>query len=349
MRTPGLSLVVAALAAVVSPCRAQDPDPLVVCATTPNLGALVREIAAGTDVDVHVFAKPTQDPHFVRALPSFVKELSQAELLVVVGLDLEAGWAPALIERARNPAVRRGQPGYLDASTAVRPLGVPDAGTDRSAGDVHPRGNPHFLMDPVSGVAVADAIAIRLGELRPGERERYAANAADLRRRVGGVVFGPELAEVYDFTKLLQLHRADRLRAFLEGQGDLAKLGGAMRILVDARGARVLADHDAWRYLADSFGFETVGFLEPGPGIPPSTSHLRALIERTATTPVRAILRVPYFDARAVDFVAKETGTPAIVLAHQVGALPDTDDYIAMVEENLARLARAIGGESSGG
>jgi len=129
-------------------------DPLRVCATTPDLGSLVREVG-GSDVSVTVFAKATEDPHFVEPRPSFVVNLRDADLLVVVGLDLEIGWLPPLVLAARNRAILAGGRGYLDASAAIDPDEVPTVAIDRSMGDVHPLGNPHYLTDPLKGLEVA--------------------------------------------------------------------------------------------------------------------------------------------------------------------------------------------------
>jgi ABC-type Zn uptake system ZnuABC Zn-binding protein ZnuA len=222
---------------------------------------------------------------------------------------------------------------------------------DRSAGDVHVSGNPHYLVDPVSGALVADQLAARLGDLRPASRAAFEGRAAALRIRLGTLLFGAELAEAYDFTKLARLQQAGRLQEFLDSQGQRDRLGGVLRDFTAFRDAPVIADHDAWRYLTTQLGLRTIGFLEPRPGIPPSTSHLRELCDRAQVERPRALLHVAYFEPRAIDFVVEATGVRAVTLAHQVGALEGTGDYVAMVRENIARLAAALsaGTDSSGG
>lgn len=331
-------LSVLTLAASSLPAQAE----LTVCATTPNLGALVRTVSEGTPVDVQVFARPTQDPHFVRALPSFIRQLSEADLFVLVGLELESGWVPALLDQARNADILPGGRGYFDASTAIRPLGVPNVDIDRTFGDVHARGNPHYLVDPVSGSMVADALADRLGQLLPAHRERFGANAAALRAKLGTMLVGEELAAAYDFRKLAQLRAAGRLGAFLAAQEQSDLLGGIYARYPEGQDLPVLADHDAWRYVAATLGLRTIGFLEPRPGIPPTTAHLRGLVDLAEAEQPKALLHAPYFEARAIAFVVEATGVPAVELAHQVGALPGTEDYVALVRTNFERIVACL-------
>lgn len=340
MRIPTALLFVAALAA---PAPAQDasaaPGPLVVCATTPNLGALLRAVAAD-DVELTVFCKPTQDPHFLLALPSFVKALSKAELLVFEGLELETGWLPALVDAARNPDLRAHARGSFDASSAIEP--IRSTATDRSAGDVHALGNPHYLVDPLGGIAVAHALAAKLGELRPQRREAYAAAAAALQERIGALLFGDELAARFDERKLGALQSHGRLDAFLEQQGLADSLGGVLGRTRKHRGARVVVDHDAWPYLLRTLQLETAGFLEPYPGTAPSTRHLGRLVEALRARPARVLLHVPYFEPGPIAFVTDATGIRSIALAHQAGALPSTGDYEAFVRRNLEAIADGL-------
>ena len=338
MRHATSILTVLALAA--SSLSAQTE--LSVCATTPNLGAIVRTISEGTPVSVQVFARPTQDPHFVRALPSFIRQLAEADLFVLVGLELESGWVPALLDQARNADVLPGGRGYFDASTAIRPLGVPNVDVDRTFGDIHARGNPHYLVDPVSGSMVADALADRLGQLLPAHRERFRSNAAGLRLQLGSMLVGDELAAAYDFRKLAQLRAAGRLTAFLASQEQADALGGFYAAFPEGNDLPVLADHDAWRYVAATLGLRTIGFLEPRPGIPPTTAHLRSLVDLARAEHPKALLHAPYFEARAIAFVAEAASVQPVELAHQVGALPGTEDYVAMVRRNFERIVACL-------
>ncbi|MEW6271599.1 MAG: zinc ABC transporter substrate-binding protein, partial [Thermodesulfobacteriota bacterium] len=204
----------AVVAAPFAPgAAAQDDAPLRVCATTPDLGALVREVG-GDQVEVTVFVKGTEDPHFAEAKPSFVKQLSEADLLVQNGLDLEIAWVPPLLRQARNARILPGGAGFLDAATAIgQPLEIPTSAVDRSMGDVHPRGNPHYLLDPMRGLAVAQAIAAKLSALRPGRSAEFGARLAAFRDELHRRLVGPGLAARYgaDVPKLLLLYEKRRL------------------------------------------------------------------------------------------------------------------------------------------
>ena len=168
MNRPSLRGAFALLLGLVTPSselRAEQ-EPLRVCATTADLGSLVRQIG-GDQVTLTVFAKPTEDAHFVEAKPSYVKSLHDADLLVLTGLELEVGYLPVLIRNARNERVVRSAPGYVDASAVIEPREVPTGTIDRSQGDVHPFGNPHYLTDPLNGLRVAALLRDKLGEVRP--------------------------------------------------------------------------------------------------------------------------------------------------------------------------------------
>jgi ABC-type Zn uptake system ZnuABC Zn-binding protein ZnuA len=317
--------------------------PLQVCATVPELGLLTREVG-GDEVGVVVFSKGTEDPHFVEARPSFVKDLSRADLLVVVGLDFEIGYLPILLQNARNARVLPGAAGYLDASQAIALLDQPTAPVDRSMGDVHPYGNPHYLLDPLNGLHVARLIAGRLAELRPERREYFQARTTDFARRLGTALVGEPLARKYDAEKLAALAEYGKLDDFLRQQGDADALGGWLGAMRPYRGAKVVDDHNLWPYFARRFGVQVVGHMEPKPGITPTTRHLSKLIDRMRAEHVRGLLAAAYYDPRHVRFLATNTGVPIAAMANQAGARPGTDDYLAFVDYNVRQVAHALGG-----
>src|SRR5918994_716402 len=190
-----LSLFLAALGLMGGDVLAQgDARPLQVAATVPELGSLVRAIG-GDQVTVTVFAKGTEDSHFVEAKPSFIKTLSQVDLFIQIGMENEAGWAPVLLQNARNSRVLPGARGFVDASAAIVPLDVPTGQVDRSLGDVHPAGNPHYLLDPVNGLKVARLIRDKLIELRPERRPSFAQRYAAFRQRLGVSLVGGGVAQ----------------------------------------------------------------------------------------------------------------------------------------------------------
>ena len=327
----------------VAAARVAAAAPLNVCATIPDLGALVREVG-GPEVNVTVFAKPTEDPHFVEAKPSFLKALSEADLLVLNGLDLEIGWLPVLLKNARNEAVLAGGRGYLDAARSITPLDVPGGTIDRSMGDVHGQGNPHYLADPVNGLRVATAIADRLAVLRPEQKSLFTQRLQDFRRRVGAKLVGETLAAKYDVEKLAQLQDLGKLDTFLAAQGDAGALGGWLAAMAPYRGAPAVDDHPMWPYFAERFGLRMVGDMEPKPGIPPTTKHLEELVATMQSEHVRLILASAYYDPRHAQFVAGATGARVATMANLVGSRPGTDDYLATVDYNVRQVVEALGG-----
>lgn len=321
--------------------------PLRVCATTPDLGSLARAIG-GPEVEVSVFAKGTEDPHFLEARPSFIKELSQAQLLVVNGLDLEVGWLPPLLAGSRNAAVQVGARGHLDASRAVQPLEVPTGTIDRTSGDVHPFGNPHYLLDPVNGLAVADAIRAKLEALRPAARQGFTERFEAFRARLATAMLGERLGGKYPLEKIAELAALGKLDAFLETQNESTLLGGWFGTLRAARGAKAVSDHNLWPYFARRFGIDIVGLLEPLPGYPPTTRHLEAVIGEMRAEHVRLILASAYYDPRHARFVAQQTGAVVASMASQPGARPGTNDYLAMIDYDVRAVAVALGQGTSG-
>ncbi len=313
-------------------------EPMNVCATTTDLGDLARAVG-GEDVAVTVFARGGDDPHFVEPRPGFAKALSRADLVVSVGMELEIGWLPTVVTQSRNPRLATGQPGSFEASSAIVPMGIPSGPIDRSHGHVHAGGNPHFLSDPVCGVQVAKALTARLGQLRPD-----IANACDTRYRtfaleVARRLLGPVLVKRVGDDRMITALEGDLLQPLI---ADGADLGGWLGRLRPVAGARLIADHDLWPYLARRFDVRVVGYLEPQPGVPPTPRHLGELVEQAKNLGVKAIITVPYFDKRSSSFVGEQVGVPVVVLAHQVGATAEATDWLTMIGVNVEHLAGAL-------
>jgi ABC-type Zn uptake system ZnuABC Zn-binding protein ZnuA len=327
----------------ISIVDAQSTKPIQVCATVPELGNLTQEIG-GDQVKITVFAKGQEDPHFVEAKPSFIKALSQADLFLQIGMELEVGYAPVLLQNARNSRVLIGAPGYVEASKVITPMEVPRGIVDRSMGDVHPLGNPHFLLDPLNGLLVAHLIKDRLTELRPEKNSSFEERYTTLYRKTGDALVGERLARKYDFEKLALLYEEGKLEPFLKEQKEEGSLGGWLGMMLPYRGAKVVSDHTLWPYFARRFGILVAGFMEPKPGISPTTKHLQDLIEQMKAQGVKVILSSPYFEIRYAQFVSKNTGAKIVLLAHQVGSRPGTDDYIKMIDYNVKQLVMAFGG-----
>ncbi len=342
MLTRFISLLVAALVLLVGPAApARAAGPLAVCATVPELGSIVREVG-GDQVAVEVFTKPTEDPHFTPARPSLIKALNACDLLVQVGLDLETAWLALLVNNARNAAVLPGGAGFLDASTAITPLAVPAGTIDRSMGDVHPFGNPHYLADPLNGLLVAGLVRDKLAALRPALQAYFDERLAAFRKTIATALVGATLAAKYDAQKLALLAEHGKLVEFLRGQGDEAALGGWLGALAQDFGTQVVDDHPLWPYFARRFGLVVAAHLEPKPGVPPTTKHLAEVIALMKRTRIRAVLASAYYDPRHARFVGDATGARVLAMANQVGSRPGTASYVDCVDYNVRQVADAL-------
>jgi zinc/manganese transport system substrate-binding protein len=303
MKTPRLvpTLLLAACASAASEARAA----VNVVATTEDLASLVREVG-GDRVQVDALARGYQDPHFVEAKPSFILKLNKADLLVLVGRELEVGWLPALINQSRNPKVQPGGPGHLDASLGARILEIPTGAITRAMGDVHPSGNPHYWLDPGNGRRMAQSIRDRLSQLQPADAAHFAARYADFDRRLSAA----------------------------EARWDAS--------MKPYRGLDVVTYHRSWPNFAERFGLEVLGYVEPRPGIPPSPSHTIQLIQQMKQKNVKLLLVEPYFDLKTPSAVARESGARVVVLLPSVGGEKNVNDYIALFDYNLGKLVGAI-------
>ncbi|MCB9546154.1 MAG: zinc ABC transporter substrate-binding protein [Myxococcales bacterium] len=271
-----------------------------VVATLPDLAALAAAVG-GDAVEVTALVAPTQDPHYVDPRPSYVLALSQADLLVVNGLELEAAWLGPLRLQARNPRVLA-EPGYVDASTAVHRLGA-TATVDRSQGDIHPGGNPHFTHDPRAGAAIAALIAQRLAAVDPPHAAEYA-------------------------------QRAEALRGRLD---TLAKATRARFAALSADQRRVVAYHESLAYLLDWLDLTRVATVEPKPGIPPDPAQTSRVLQAMKSTGVRVIVQEVYYPARIPDTLARLVGGSVVRLPGGA-AFADGETY----EAHVAAIAEAL-------
>lgn len=279
---------------------------LTVVATTPDLGAVARQIG-GDLVDVKVLAKPSEDPHFVDAKPSFVVTLNRADALIEGGADLEIGWLPPLLENSRNAKLAAGSPGLIVASSGVRLMDVPSS-LDRSRGDVHALGNPHFLIDPVNAKVVAAEIARHFGQLAPAQAATFNAN----------------------------------LRAFNAAID--AKTAEWANLLAPFKGAKVVTYHNDFIYFAQRYGLQVVGTLEPKPGIAPSPAHLAQIIATMKSQNARVILVQPYQDRKTAQTVARQANGVVVDYSQQPGAFANTDTYVALMDNLVRSVANGLRG-----
>lgn len=285
--------------------RPVEAAPIKVVTTTEDLAAIAREVG-GDRVDVAFLAKGVQDPHFLEAKPSLMLKLSRADLFVQVGLELEQGWVPPLLLGARNGKIQSGAPGFVDASRGITPLEAPAEPIDRSAGDVHLQGNPHLWLDPMNGKQIARNIAEGLKRVDPKGKEMYDRNLTQFSERID--------------TALPRWQA--RMKPF--------------------EGAKVITYHNSWPYFLKRFGLAAAGYIEPKPGIPSSTSHLRELIELIPQEKVKVLLMEPYFSDQAPKFLAEKTGVKVVVLPPSVSASTGINDYFELFDHLTNRLAEAL-------
>ncbi len=269
-----------------------------VLATLPWIGSAAKEI--GKDkINVTVLAKPSQDAHFLEAKPSMILAARKADIIMYDGLDLEIGYLPLVIESSKNPKLMPGQPGNFDCSQFVTVLEKP-ATVDRSMGDVHPLGNPHYHFSPSRVLRVAEGITRLLADADNGNAGYYKAN----------------------------------YKAFAARLNEKQKEWNA----VPFKGRKYVAYHKYFEYLAAEYGFQFIGYLEPKPGIPPSAGHIEGLIETMKKEKPTAILVTPVSGLQEAESLSAKTGVKVIVLPHDVGSMDGTGDLISFWDKIITSL-----------
>lgn len=291
-------------AAAAPPARAMAVAPIHVVATTPDLAALAIEIG-GDAVEVKALAKATEDPHFVDAKPSHIVTLNRADVLIEGGAELEIGWLPPLLESARNHRIATGAAGRIVASQGIRMLEIPTS-FDRSRGDVHALGNPHFLIDPLNVKIIAATIADHLSQVSPKSAEIFKAN----------------------------------LKKF-EAALDL-RVAAWQKQMAPFKGAKIVTYHKDFGYLAERFNLDVVETLEAKPGIAPSPAHLAQVIGVMKAKNARVILVQPYQNRKTAETVARQTDGIVLDLAQQPGAIKGTDTYFQLMDYIVTTLAAAL-------
>lgn len=294
------AILAAALLVSASPARAA----MKVVATTGEYGALASEIG-GARVSVTTIAKPTEDPHFVDARPSQIVALNRADVLIEGGAELEVGWLPPLLDGARNSKILAGAPGRVVASEGVQLLDIPLA-ADRSQGDTHVAGNPHFMLDPLNSRIVAEHIARVFSALDPAGATIYKTNAVN---------FETSLA---------------------------AKMKEWTAILAPYAGRQIVTYHPTWRYFGRRFELKADTFLEPKPGIPPSPPHLAKVMQKMQAENIRVLLVEPYQPRKTAEAVVSRTRGILVDVCQFPGALPGTPTYLQLIDTVVKRVAEAL-------
>ena len=297
------ALVILFASFTAKPARAAGK--LQIMTATTDLASLAQEVG-GDKVDVESIARGYQDPHFVDAKPSFLLKLKRADLLIVVGLELEIGWLPPLITQSTNPKIQVGAPGYLDASRFSRILEIPSGQVTRAEGDVHPLGNPHYWLDPENGLRIAKGISDKLSEMRPADAAYFAQRYADFEQR---------------------LKQADQRW---------------LQEMKPYEGRKMVTYHRSWPNFAEHFHLNVVGYVEPRPGIPPSPQHTVELIQQMKRDNVKVIVVEPYFDLKTPNAIARETSGQVLVLPPSVGGEKEITDYFKLFDYDIAKLKQAF-------
>jgi len=295
-----LALVTVALLGSALPAGAA----LKVVATTSEYGALASQLG-GARVAVTTIAKPTEDPHFVDARPSQIVALHRADVLIEGGAELEVGWLPPLLEGARNGKILAGAPGRVVASEGIQLVDIP-AAADRSQGDTHLAGNPHFMLDPLNAKIVAEHLVRVLIALDPEGASIYKSNLAQ-------------------FESSLQV-----------------KMKEWTATLAPYSGRPIVTYHPTWRYFGRRFGLVADTFLEPKPGIPPSPPHLAKVMQKMQAEKIRVLLVEPYQPRKTAEAVATRTNAVVVDVCQFPGGLPGTDTYISLIDVVVKRIAEAL-------
>jgi len=275
-----------------------------VVTTTTDMKS-IAELIGGDKVSVSSIATGYQNPHFVDPKPSYIISLSQADLFITVGLDLETGWSPQLLSSSRNSKIQKGANGYVDASTGVSLCQVPNA-ANRAEGDIHIYGNPHYWLDPMNGKQIAKNIAAGLEKVDPANKDFYEKNLTDFNKKID-----------------------DKMKDWL------AKMAAY-------KGTKIIAYHNEWVYFEKRFGLEIVDFMEPKPGIPPTPSQLVKVIGEVKSNKIKVIISSPYFTTSSSDVVTKQTGSKALTLATSVGAFDSIKNYYDLFDYNIKQLTDAL-------
>ena len=277
---------------------------LKVVTTLPDLESIAKLIGGG-QVDVFSIATGFQNPHFVDPKPSYILKLSRADVFVTVGLDLEIGWVPPLLNSARNSRILKGGEGYIDASVNVPLLQVPTSAS-RAQGDIHIYGNPHYWLDPMNGKIIAGNILEMFVRLDPDHRSIYESN----------------------------------LKKFDETLDAKIKVWTAQ--MLPFKGTKIIAYHNEWPYFEQRFGLQIVDFLEPKPGIPPTPSQLLKVINEMKRDQIKIIIVSPYFTTESADLVARNTGGKVVTLATSVAADEQIKTYFDLFDYNISQLLQAL-------
>ena len=325
--------------------RTEPPAaPVRVVTSLTTYAAIAREIV-GDRGRVSSIAVGDENPHYVQPKPSFVPTLAQADLFVTTGLDLEL-WVPALLDKASNPRIVEGGPGYVAAYQGLPLLDIP-ANLSRAQGDIHAYGNPHIWTDPLNAVLIARNILRGLKRVAPQDAEYFTTREKDFETRVYRALFGDELVAMLGGETLADLDRQGKLFTFLgqqqyQGAPLLNKLGGWLKQGMPFRGKIVACYHKEWDYFSREFQVSCFDYIEPKPGIPPTPRHVQEIITEMRKRRIPVLLSTNYYDRNQVLEVAHRTGARAVIVPSNAGGSAGLTTYFDLVNLWVAELAEAF-------
>ncbi|MFH1423104.1 MAG: metal ABC transporter substrate-binding protein [Planctomycetota bacterium] len=317
-----------------------DENKLKVVATLPDIASVAREIG-GDFVEVDSLTTAFDEPHTVTPKPSLMVKVNQADLFIEVGLELEI-WSEKVLEGARNPKVRVGQPGHVYASEGVETLEKPKI-MSRSEGDVHSQGNPHIWLNPLNVIKMAENIKNGLNRIAPEHSKAFEKNFGNFRDKIYEKLYGRKLVDLLGGDTLASLHKNGRLIEFLKEKKYKEKplieiLSGWMKKMLPNQGREIITYHRSWSYLTDSFGLKVAMELEPKPGISPSASHLAEVVKTVQQKHIKVVLVEPFYSRKAADFVADKTDAQVVVCATSVGGEENVNDYFSLIDNVVKKL-----------
>ena len=275
-----------------------------VVATTTELAALVA-VVGGDLVTVDSIVPAGVDPEGFEPRPGDLSRLRRADLVVRVGLGYDY-WLDKVVKQTGERRLMRGGTGYHEASAGIPLLEIRGQSVVDEGGHAHGVANPHYWLDPENAITITAGIAEALVRIAPGHRETFLAN------RQG-------------FLSELESRRARWSQT-----------------LAPFSGTKLIAYHNSWPYFARRFRLDVIAFIEPKPGVAPSPAHLAQVIAAGRKAQVRAILHEPHEPEDASRFVAGKLSVPVVRLAISVGSIEGTNDYLALLDYNVATLAKAL-------
>lgn len=298
--------------------------------TTTDLASITKEIG-GDLVDVSGIATGYEDPHHVTAKPSYILKANKADLWITVGMDLEVGWEPLILAGSRNSDIQVGSAGYLDCSATITKLEIPTV-IDRSLGDVHPAGNPHYWLDPYNGRLAAYEIMERLCRLEPAKSDVFRKNYESFKNRLDEKMFGKTLLSAAGGDDLWNMSNNRTLDEYCVKNNIHPDAGSWYGMMKNLHGRKFIAYHKLWIYFNTRFGLESVDFLEPKPGIPPTPSHLARIIDVVKNNGIKLLVQSVYNNPQASEFMHEKTGITVLTLPTSVGGTPEAKTYLDLFD-----------------